>query len=62
MPGSLYDSLMVITPTGAVLLDDVPTAREVMDSKQRPDPAGPPAGGSSKPPAGKPAGNTKKES
>ena len=64
MPGSLYDSLMVITPTGAVLLDDVPTAREVMDSKQRPDPAGPPAGGSSKPPTGgKPSsGSTKKES
>lgn len=53
LPGKLYDSLMVITPTGAVLLDDVPTAREVMQSKTKPDPAaGPPAGGSSKPSGG----------
>jgi HK97 family phage portal protein len=52
LTGTQYDSLMVITPTGAVLLDDVPTAKEVMESKQRPDPAGPPAGGSSKPSGG----------
>jgi hypothetical protein len=59
LTGAQYDSLMVITPTGAVLLDDVPTAKEVMESKQRPDPAGPagsPSGGKS------PPGSSKKES
>jgi len=57
--GKQYDSLMVITPTGAVLLDDVPTAKEVMESKQKSEPAGPTAAGPSKPPSGSkpPAGN-----
>ena len=39
--GPEYDQLFVVTPTGAVTLSNVPTAREVMDSQQRPAPTGP---------------------
>ena len=62
LEGDQYDSLMVITPTGAVTLDEVPSAMEVLDaSKAKAAPAGPPEGGSK--PSGKtPAGNSKKES
>jgi HK97 family phage portal protein len=61
--GAQYDSLMVITPTGAVTLDEVPSASESMSSKDKPAPAGPPSGGTSKPTGGSkpPSGNTKKE-
>ena len=46
--GPQFDLPMVVTPTGVVVLDDVPTAREVMDSKQKPEsPAGTPSGASS---------------
>ena len=38
LQGDQYNQLMVITPTGAVSLDDVPTAREVME-KSKPTPA-----------------------
>lgn len=51
--GMEFDTPMFITPTGAVKLDDVPSAREVMDSKAKPAPtAGKPAEGqaSSPPP------------
>lgn len=41
-----FDSPMVVTPTGAVRLDQVPTAREVMEDANKPPPTGP---------AGKPA-------
>jgi len=64
LSGPQYDSLMVITPTGAVTLDEVPSAKESMSSK-KPEPGGPPAGGSSKPSGGSkpPSGsNSKKES
>lgn len=64
LTGPQYDSLMVITPTGAVTLDEVPSAKESM-SKAKPEPGGPPAGGQSKPSGGQkpPSGsNTKKES
>jgi phage portal protein BeeE len=61
--GKQYDSLMVITPTGAVLLDDVPTAKEVMEkANQRPSSDGPTAGSPSKPSSKPSTGNTKKES
>lgn len=36
LSGDQYDQLMVITPTGAVTLDDVPSAREVQESKAPP--------------------------
>ena len=36
LDGDQYDQLMVITPTGAVRLDDVPSAREVLDAKSKP--------------------------
>jgi hypothetical protein len=46
--GPDFDIPMVVTPTGAVRLDGVPTAREVMDSKSKPaGPAGAPPGASS---------------
>jgi len=60
--GKQYDSMMVITPTGAVTLDDVPSAADNAESKA-PAPAGPPSGGQSKPSGGSkpPSGNSKKE-
>lgn len=60
--GKQYDSLMVITPTGAVTLDDVPTAKESMSSKTKPE-GGPPAGGGQKPSGGQkpPPSSSKKE-
>lgn len=36
LPGEQYDQLMVITPTGAVTLDNVPSAREVLEEKNKP--------------------------
>jgi HK97 family phage portal protein len=36
LAGAQYDELMVITPTGAVSLDDVPTAREVLERNNKP--------------------------
>lgn len=38
--GEQYDQLMVITPTGAVTLDDVPSAREVQEAKSNPPSTG----------------------
>jgi HK97 family phage portal protein len=38
LQGDQYNELLVVTPTGAVSLDDVPTAREVME-KSKPTPA-----------------------
>jgi HK97 family phage portal protein len=63
LSGAQYDSLMVITPTGAVTLDEVPSAKESMASKDKPAPGGPPAGGSSKPSGGNkpPSGNSSKK-
>lgn len=43
--GAEFDTLMVVTPTGAVRLDDVPSAREVIEAKQKP-----PAGSAGAPP------------
>jgi len=61
LEGEQYDSLMVITPTGAVTLNEVPSAKESMASK-KPEPGGPPAGGSTKPSGGKtPAGSSSKK-
>lgn len=45
--GPEFDSPMVVTPTGAVRLDDVPTAREVVEQKK------PPAGSSGAPEEGR---------
>jgi len=43
--GPQFDQPMIVTPTGVVVLADVPTAREVMEAKQKPDPQdGAPAG------------------
>jgi phage portal protein BeeE len=36
--GPEYDKLFVVTPTGAVSLDNVPSAREVLDSQNKPEP------------------------
>ena len=52
LKGPQYNSLLVTTPTGAVTLDDVPTAREAVASKQQAGPGTPPAGGGSKPSGG----------
>jgi HK97 family phage portal protein len=35
LPGVQYDQLMVITPTGAVTLDDVPSARESFEGPEK---------------------------
>lgn len=45
--GPMFDQPMVVTPTGVVVLSDVPTAREVMESKEKPEPSGskPPSSG-----------------
>jgi hypothetical protein len=43
-----FDSPMVVTPTGAVRLDQVPTAREVMENDKKP-----PAGSTGKPAEGR---------
>jgi len=45
--GPIFDLPMVVTPTGVVILSDVPTAREVMESKEKPEPTGskPPSSG-----------------
>jgi hypothetical protein len=43
--GPEFDSPMVVTPTGAVRLDSVPTAREVMEQKKPADPTGAPGEG-----------------
>lgn len=40
LPGEQYNQLMVITPTGAVTLDEVPSAREVFEQK-KPEPVTP---------------------
>jgi phage portal protein BeeE len=41
--GPEYDDLFMVTPTGAVRLADVPTAREVLDAqKARKEPSAPP--------------------
>lgn len=50
-PETIYDRPMANTSTGVVVIDDVPTAREVFEqnAKPTPEPPGPPAGGS-KPP------------
>jgi HK97 family phage portal protein len=64
LTGGPYDSLMVITPTGAVTLDEVPSAMEVLQaSKAKSEPSGPPTGGSSKPSGGQkpPSGNSSKK-
>lgn len=39
LEGDIYDQLLAITPTGIVSLADIPTAREVMDSKKKAEPA-----------------------
>jgi hypothetical protein len=39
--GPPFDLPMVVTPTGVVILSDVPTAREVMQSKEKPEPKPP---------------------
>ena len=47
--GPEYDDLFMVTPTGAVRLADVPTAREVLDAqkaRREPAPAEPSSGGS----------------
>lgn len=36
-----YDNLMMVTPTGAVSLDQIPSAREVHEAANQPAPAGP---------------------
>jgi phage portal protein BeeE len=36
-----YDNLMMVTPTGAVSLDQIPSAREVHEASIKPAPAGP---------------------
>jgi phage portal protein BeeE len=36
-----YDNLMMVTPTGAVSLDQIPSAREVHEANMKPAPAGP---------------------
>lgn len=46
LTGTQYDQLLAVTPVGIVSLADIPTAREVMDSKSKanepaPEPAGP---------------------
>lgn len=46
--GPEFDNPMVVAPTGAVRLDDVPSAREVMEQKK---PAPPPPGNGPPPPA-----------
>jgi phage portal protein BeeE len=38
--GPEFDKPMLLTPTGVVILDNVPTAREVMESKEKPAPVG----------------------
>jgi hypothetical protein len=40
--GPEYDKLIMVTPTGAVTLEDVPTAREVIESKNTPKPGSAP--------------------
>ena len=35
--GPQFDQPMIVTPTGVVVLADVPTAREVLEAKQKPD-------------------------
>lgn len=47
--GPEFDEPMMVTPTGAVRLTDVPTARELMDAKNAPSQTGEPDSG---PPAG----------
>lgn len=42
--GPEYDKLIMITPTGAVTLEDVPTAREVIEAKNTPKPGAAPGG------------------
>lgn len=52
LKGKQYDSLLMVTPTGAVSLDELPTAQEVHDAqaqRNKPEP-GKPEG--NKPPAG----------
>ena len=41
--GPEYDDLFMVTPTGAVRLSDVPSAREVLEIQRRPAPATPDA-------------------
>lgn len=43
LTGEQFDSLMVITPTGAVTLDGVPTAEESLGSRGKPSSSEPPA-------------------
>ena len=49
----IFDLPMVVTPTGVVILSDVPTAREVLDSKAKPVAPGaqPPDASGNKPPS-----------
>jgi len=44
--GSEYDDLMMVTPTGAVRLSDIPTARESMAARAKPAPTARPGGSS----------------
>jgi HK97 family phage portal protein len=48
LEGDIYDKLVAVTPQGVVVLDDIPSAREVMENR-KPEPAAP------KPAAPKPA-------
>lgn len=40
LPEEQYDGLMMVTPTGAVSLDQIPSAREVHEASQQPAPSG----------------------
>jgi hypothetical protein len=40
LPGPEFENLMMVTPTGAVTLDQIPTAREVHEASKTPAPAG----------------------
>jgi hypothetical protein len=52
--GPEYDDLMMVTPTGAVTLQDVPSAREVHEAKTTP-----PTGQGGQPGTAKPASDGK---
>lgn len=40
LPDAQYDQLMMVTPTGAVSLDQIPSAREVHEASMKPAPSG----------------------
>ena len=40
LPEDQYDQLMMVGPTGAIALDDIPSAREVHEASKKPAPTG----------------------